>query len=94
MSESIEYKPEHDNSKSDFMEVGGNIFTNVPYKLTFFMFFIGMLLFSDLFINNVLSGIPDTVDGECPTSKGTIIQLLLYCLSLIICDLMIKYKWI
>lgn len=83
-----------DATKSDFMKIGGNIFSNIPYKLTFFMFLVGMLIFSDLFIDGFLHGIPGAVDGECASSKGTIIQLLLFCLALIMLDLMIKYEWI
>ena len=85
---------DNDNNKSDFMKIGGNVFSNVPYKLTLFMFILGMLIFSDLFIDGFLHGIPGAVDGECANSKGTIIQLILYSLALIMLDLMIKYDWI
>jgi len=87
-------REESDDTKSDFMKIGGNVFTNIPYKLTFFMFLIGMLLFSDLFIDGFLHGIPGAVDGECATSKGTMIQLLIYSLMLIVLHLMITYSWI
>jgi hypothetical protein len=80
--------------KSDFMKVGGNIFSNINYKQTIFMFLIGMIIFSDLFIDGVLTGMSDAVDGECPTTKGTIVQLTVFCLLLIVVDLMIKYSWI
>jgi hypothetical protein len=99
MSESLcadaDYNDEQDDvTKSDFMKIGGNVFSNVPYKLTLFMFIVGMLIFSDLFIDGFLHGIPGAVDGEYANSKGTIIQLLLFCLALILLDLMIKYEWI
>lgn len=85
---------EDSEGKSDFMKVSGNIFSNIPYKLTFFMFLIGMVIFSDLFIDGFLNNISGTVDGECPTSKGTMIQLLVYSLVLILLHLLISYEWI
>jgi hypothetical protein len=90
-----DYDDEQDDcTKSDFMRISGNVFSNVPYKLTLFMFIVGMLIFSDLFIDGFLHGIPGAVGGECASSKGTIIQLLLFCLAHIMLDLMIKYEWI
>lgn len=83
-----------DESKSDFMKVSGNIFSNIPYKLTVFMFIVGMIIFSDLFIDNFLHGISGAVDGENPTNKGTMIQLLTYSLMLIILHLLIGYEWL
>jgi hypothetical protein len=80
--------------KSDFMKIGGNIFSNINYKQTIFMFLMGMVIFSDLFIDGVLTGMSGAVDGECPTTKGTIVQLTVFCLLLIVVDLMIKYSWI
>jgi len=91
MSESIEsITPK----KTDFVNITGNIFCNINYKLSIFMFLFGILLFSDLFIETFLIKIPGAVDGENTTTKGTIIQLLVFCLVLIILDLLIKYKWI
>lgn len=83
-----------DNKKTDFVKISGNIFANINYKQVIFMFFIGLIIFSDLFIDNVIYNIKDGVEGECPTTKGTIIQLTFFCLALIIVDLMIKYSWI
>ena len=82
------------SKKSDLINVGSGLLSNINYKLAFFMFILGMFLFSDLFIEQVLSNTPGAVDGECATSKGTMIQLLFYTVSLIILDLMIKSNWL
>jgi len=41
-----------------------------------------------------LTKFKDTVDGECTTTKGTIIQLLLLIISYIVLDLLVKYKFL
>jgi hypothetical protein len=96
MSDSITCDDFEENTskskKSDFMSLGGNVFYNINYKLPIFMFLIGMLIFSDLFIENCLYN--SAVDGEMATTKGTMIQLLLFCIILVVLDLLIKYKFI
>ena len=47
-----------------------------------------------LFIDGVLSKIDNAVDGECATTKGTLIQLLLLCVGYLILDLLVKAEWI
>ena len=99
MSESIDgentkNKINNSDNKTDFMNISGNILTNINYKVTFLLFIVGMILFSDVFMENVLIKFNDTVDGECTTTKGTIIQLLLLIISYIVLDLLVKYKFL
>lgn len=95
MSDPIDVEDIQDDKHTDFVQISGNIFSNINYKLAFFMFFIGMIIFSDVFIDGVLSHMgSDLADGECPTTKGTIIQLLLYTVILIVMDLLIKAEWV
>ena len=82
------------NQKSDFVKVSGNILSNVNLKLGFFLFVISMLIFSDLFVNNVMSGIDGAVSGEYCTSKGTIIQITILIVCFLVLDLVIKYEWL
>ena len=93
MSESIIDKYS-DNTKSDFVNVTGNIIQDINYKLVLFMFIFGMFIFSDIFIDGFLSKFNNTVQGECTTNKGSIIQLTIYCTLLLILDLVIKWKFI
>jgi len=78
-----------DNS-TDFVNVTSSVISSVNYKLVFCMFIIGMLIFSDMFIDGVLQKIPNSVDGLYTTNKGTTIQLMLYCLVLLVLDILIK----
>lgn len=79
-------------AKSDFMRVGGNILSNVNYRIAIFLFFIGLFIFSDIFTEGFLSKISsDVMMGDCITTKGTILQLILLILSYIVLDLLCKY---
>jgi hypothetical protein len=82
------------SNKSDLMKITTDVATSINYKLAFFMFIVGMLLFSDIFIDSVLSKFSDAVVDECPTTKGTIIQLLIFSVVLIVLDLLIRSDWL
>ena len=80
--------------KTDFMKMTGNLIGNINYKVAFLLFMIGMIIFSDIFIDGFLSHISDTVAGECPTTKGTMLQLLFMVIAYIIVDLVVQYGWL
>lgn len=80
--------------KTDFMQMSGNLLTNISIKMSFILFFLGMIIFSDLFIDGFLNKFDGTVHGECTTTKGTVIQLLMLVFAYIVMDLVIKYGWL
>ncbi len=82
------------SKKTDFMKMTGNLIGNINYKVAFLLFMIGMNIFSDIFIDGFLSHISDTVSGECPTTKGTMLQLLFMVIAYIILDLVVQYNWL
>lgn len=92
MSEPLDDVDDKDDNRTDFVNAGSNLVGSVNYKLAFFVFVMGMIIFSDLFIETILANIQDTVDGECATTKGTIIQLVLLCIGMIVVDLLIQYE--
>jgi hypothetical protein len=79
-----------EDRKTDFVKAGGDIIRKLNIKVAFFLFFIGMILFSDVFINGVLIRIDGTVSGECTTTKGTLIQLMVLTVLYIVLDLCVK----
>ena len=91
MSESLDDKDEIEN-RDDLISMSHKLFEKVNVKICFFLFMIGMLVFSDLFIETVLNKIAGTVEGECTTTKGTIIQLLFLIIGYILVDILIKAK--
>ena len=84
-----------DVKKSDFMTVGGNILCGINFKVGLFLFFIGMLVFSDLFIDGFLAKVDnEMVQGECTTTKGTMVQLMVLVLCYIVIDLLVQSQWL
>lgn len=79
-----------DNKKTDFVAISGNLFSSINFKVAFFLFLLGMILFSNLFINGVLSKFSNSVSGECTTTKGTVIQLGLFSGGYILIDLLVQ----
>jgi hypothetical protein len=78
--------------KTDFVRVAGNLLGNINIKLGFIIFLIGLIIFSDLFTKNILSHMGNTLDGESPNTKGTIIQLTILTLLYLVFDLLNKYE--
>lgn len=80
------------SKKTDLMKMTGNMLSNINYKVAFMLFAISMILFSDVFIEGVLNGFSGAVEGDCTTTKGTMIQLLFMVMAYIILDLIVKYE--
>ena len=80
----------HSSSNSDFITMFYDLFNSINYKVTILLFLLGVIIFSDIFIESFLINIPGAVDGDTPTSKGTTIQLLLQTLGYIIFDLLVS----
>lgn len=80
------------SEKSDdhFLGMGYNLLSKINFKVGIFLFFIGMLIFSDIFIDKVLTLFSNTTFGECTTTKGTVIQLIFLVLGYIIIDVLDK----
>lgn len=94
MSETLDDYDDISDNTTDLCNVSSNVISEIPFKLAFFMFFIGMVIFSDAFTSTVLVNIDNTLDDDLPTTKGTIIQLTIYTICLVIVDLMITYGWV
>jgi hypothetical protein len=82
------------SKKSDFVSISSRILSSINFKMAIFLFFVGMLVFSDLFIDGFLSTIPDSVQGECTTTKGTMIQLTVFIICFLVLDLLVAGEWI
>ena len=87
MSQSIDCEYTQ-SKKSDFMQLSAVTIGNINIKIAVFLFFVGMIIFSDLFIEKFLSGIEGTTYMECTTTKGTMIQLVFFILCYLIIDLL------
>lgn len=80
--------------RTDLIKLSGNIMSSINYKLGAFTFVLGVILLSDTFVDNVLSGIPGMVHGECTTTQGTFTQLILLIIGMLVIDLLVRAGWI
>ena len=83
-----------DKQKSDFMTAGSTVITAVNYKVAALLFFISMIIFSDLFVDNVLINTPDAISAGQVTTKGTLIQIGCLIAGYIASDLAVKYEFL
>jgi hypothetical protein len=75
---------------SDFPSIVVDLIKKINFKTAIFLFIIGIFIFSDTFIENVLPS--KFVYAGCTNSKGTVIQMLLLVFSYIFIDLMVSNK--
>lgn len=80
--------------RTDMIKLSGNIISSINYKLGAFTFVLGVLLMSDTFVENVLSKMNGMVHGECTTTQGTFVQLVLLIIGMLIIDLLVRADWI
>lgn len=74
----------------DFMKMIVEIFSEIQYKLFFFIFIIFIILNSDVFVNRILGKFSNTLDGHRITSWGTVLQGTFLVLGAIAMDASIK----
>jgi hypothetical protein len=94
MSENIGNNVEEDESRDDLIGMSLGFAQNLNYKVAMFLFFASLMIFSDLFIEQILMKFKGSVEGDCPTSKGTIIQITFLVLFYLVIDLLVKAKYV
>jgi hypothetical protein len=85
-----ELEKEDDRDGDDFPSMFKNLLYNVNWKLGIVMLILGFFIFSNLFVDNVISKLSDTTELGMVNTKGSVLQLLAYTLILLSVDLMIK----
>lgn len=78
------------SDRDDFSSMLIDLLRRVNLKVAILLFLVGIFIFSDIFIEMILSKFSGTVDGFETTTKGTILQLLFMSISYIILDLLIQ----
>ncbi len=48
-----------------------------------------LFTYSDIYVDLVLNSIKGSVEGDCPTSKGTLIQIITTIICYIVVDLLV-----
>ena len=84
-----------ESGQDDFPSMCVDLFRKANFKIGIFMYIIGIFIFSDMFIDKVLSKFKDSVtDDHQSTTKGTAIQLIFFVLAYICLDLLVQNKYI
>lgn len=78
------------NNRDDLGNMATDFFGCINFKIAIFLFVFGIFIFSDLFIENVLCKIKDATHADTATTKGTMIQLLVFVLFYLVIDLLIQ----
>lgn len=77
-------------SRDDFPSMISDLISNINWKVAFFLLVLGVLIFSDVFVELFLTSFDDAVYAQDPTTKGTFIQIILFVFGYIIIDLLVK----
>ncbi len=72
----------------DFVPLIGKVLGGVRFKYYVFLFFIALLIFSDVFVSRMLSRVDHAVEMGSPTSYGKVIQSGLIVLGGLTIDLL------
>jgi hypothetical protein len=74
----------------DFPSMATDMVRGINWKVALFIYILGIFVFSDIFIETFLTGFNGAVDGDCPTTKGTMIQLTFIVVGYVLFDLLVK----
>jgi hypothetical protein len=77
-------------SKDNLTAMFSDLFNSINYKVAIFLFILGIFIFSDLFVDGILSSFKDAVYTDTPTTKGTAIQLMFLTIGYIVIDLLVS----
>jgi len=78
------------NRPDDFSGMIKDMACSFNYKLIFILFFIFLLVNSDVFMARVLEKVDNAYDYKSPTNKGIMIQGLVVVLLYMVADVLIK----
>lgn len=79
-------------SRDDFISMGSDLFQSINWKIGFFILMIGIFVMSDVFISMVLPRFSDSAIDGVPTTKGTLIQLIVLTICYLAVDLLVGAK--
>ena len=75
------------SNDSDFPSMGVDLLKKINFKVAFFMFLIGLFIFSDIFIEKCLPKSCRDVTNST-NSYGTVVQMTILVLAYIVIDLL------
>ena len=82
---------DYDDSGDDFPTLIKEMLYDIPYKKVFLLFVTMFIVLSDYFVS-FLNKFSNAVSLEKPTTKGTIIQIIIILVIFIIIDRLVEKK--
>jgi hypothetical protein len=76
--------------RHDMPQILASLIKKINWKVALFLIIFSVLIFSDIFIENVLSMMNDTLYGGIPNTKGTVVQILTLTVLYILIDLLVQ----
>jgi hypothetical protein len=70
--------------------MAADLLKSVNFKIAFILFFVGIFIFSDIFIEKILTNINGASYAGNSTTKGTVVQLSMLTMIYVIIDLMVQ----
>ena len=77
-------------SSDDLSSMTVDLLKNVNIKTAVFLFLFGVLIFSDVFISNILNKYKGATESGVATTKGTFLQLLVLVVGYTLIDLLVQ----
>ena len=90
----VRSRRKHLTEDDDFISMGKELFDNMDIKMAIFLFIVGMIIFNDVFVTNVLGKVKNAAFQGDATNKGTMIQLLLLSICYIVLDLLVAGNYL
>ena len=80
-----------DCERNDLFVVLKDAVSKGNWLVVLICFIISILIFSDVFVENVLSKIDGATVNDTPTNKGTLLQLIVVSFSYLLIDMLKQY---
>jgi hypothetical protein len=75
-----------EQNDGDFPSMGVDLIKRINFKVAFFIFILGLFIFSDIFIEILPTSYQDGTN--CTNSYGTVVQMVILVILYIIIDLL------
>ncbi len=79
-----------DSDGDDFPSMFTDLIGSVKWKTALFLFILMIFVFSNVYIDLVLNSVENATEADCPTNKGTLIQIFTVTVGYILLDLFIS----
>ena len=81
---------EDDDDTHDLYETSIGLCKKIKFKSLIFLFILFIIISSDVFIEQMLDKFSNSVEHNCPTSKGVIVQGIFLVLGFVILDTLVN----